>query len=293
MEDKIKLSLFKRLKIALIDLEDYMLLLPEKISKTIGFVFIMSLILACLLTGSEVINIFAKYGSFSNCIAETLPDFSYTDGKLTVSDSKVLDAEMVKEIENILKSSEIEIENFDKQAIVNVLNELPAQSYALGVVGYAIFNMLDIFFYWLMTALLIVVLAYLLLSFSRIKMKFRATYTISIYASTLSIILTVLYTILNTCFGIYIDIFDYIFILIAYIYVSAVILLIKSELIKQQMELIKIVKVQKEVKEELNLDRERKKKDKEDEKKEENKKEKSSEKEKQEEIPDEPDGSEI
>lgn len=291
MEDKIKLNLFKRLKIALIDLEDYMLFLPEKLSKTIGFVLIMSIILGCLLTGSEMINIYSKYGTIGNYISKSLPDFSYSNGDLIVNDSKIVDAELEKEIEDVLKDNGMTNNEFNKQELVNIVNNLPIQSYVIGIVFYTIFNMLDIFIYWLMTALLIVILAHLLLFFSRIKMKFRAVYTISIYASTLSIILTVLYTILNTCFDIYIDIFDYIFILIAYIYVSAVILLIKSELIKQQLELIKIVKVQKEVKEEMNLERDRKKKDKEEEKEE--KEKKSSEKEKQEEIPDEPDGSEI
>ena len=240
---------------------------------------------------------------YGNLIDKELPDFTYTNSELKVTDEENKNSQEILLLQDLINSAGIPIGDFTKADLVNNINNIPKESYIMGTVFYMIINMLDIFLYWFMTALLLVVLAYLLLFFSRIKIKFRAIYSLSLYASTLSIILTVIYAILNTCFGIYIDIFDYIFIIIAYIYISAVILMIKSELIKQQIELIRIVNVQKEVKKEMEekqeLDRKKKEeKDKDKEKNKENKKdsENNEEKDKKEtenEVPDEPDGSEI
>ena len=58
-----KIGFLRRLKIAIIDLEDYLLFIPEKFRKAAGFVFKMSLILAIILTGFEIGNIIVKYGS--------------------------------------------------------------------------------------------------------------------------------------------------------------------------------------------------------------------------------------
>ena len=240
---------------------------------------------------------------YGNLIDKELPDFTYTNSELKVTDEENKNSQEILLLQDLINSAGIPIGDFTKADLVNNINNIPKESYIMGTVFYMIINMLDIFLYWFMTALLLVVLAYLLLFFSRIKIKFRAIYSLSLYASTLSIILTVIYAILNTCFGIYIDIFDYIFIIIAYIYISAVILMIKSELIKQQIELIRIVNVQKEVKKEMKEKQEldRKKKEEKDKDKEKNKEDKkdsenNEEKDKKETengVSDEPDGSEI
>jgi len=287
-----KIGFFKRIKIALIDLEEYLLFIPENFSKALGFIFKMTLILAIILTVSEVLNLYIRYGSLGNCIDKVIPDFTYSGKELKPVNENDKDNEIIKLIDNFIKSSGVPIASFSKADIVNKVNSLPKSSYVLGTIFYGLFNMIDLIFYWLLTAMLIVLLAILLLSFSKIKMKFSITYALSIYASTLSIILTVAYSILNTCFGVYIDIFDYVFIIIAYIYISAVILMIKSELIKQQIELIRITKVQKEVKKELEEQNKEDSKKKEKEK--ENDEKNKEEKEEKENVPnDEPNGSEI
>lgn len=233
---------------------------------------------------------------YGNLIDKEIPDFTYTNSELKVTDEKNKNSQEILLLQDLINSAGIPIGDFTKADLVNDINNIPKESYIVGGIFYMIINMLDIFLYWFMTALLLVVLAYLLLFFSKIKIKFRAIYSLSLYASTLSIVLTVIYAILNTCFGIYIDIFDYIFIIIAYIYISAVILMIKSELIKQQIELIRIVNIQKEVNKEMEEKQEldRKKKDnKEEDKKKSEKKEEKEKKEAENEVPDEPDGSEI
>lgn len=298
-----KLSLFRRLKIAIIDLEHYILFIPEKLRVAVLYALKMSIILAIIITLSESINIFARYGSLGNYVDTILPNFKYSDKKIVVEDEKnkdKIDTESLEySINTMARSSGIEIGDFSKADLVKEINKLSISTQVILAITYTIMNMLDLFLYWLLTAVLIVIQALILLAFSKIRMRFKIAYSLSIYASTLSLILTVVYSILNKCFGIYIDIFDYIFIIIAYIYISAVILMIKSELIKQQMELIRIVNVQKEVNKEMEekqKEEEQEGKDKEDkkeEKKKENKDGKEKNKEEEKDIPNEPDGSEI
>lgn len=294
-----KIGFFRRIKIAIIDLEDYLLFIPERLSKALGFVIKMALILAIILTTAEIANIVIKYGSIADYIDKEIPDFTYTNSEIQVVDDENKNSEEIILIQDLINSAGVPIGDFTKADLVNGLRNIPMESYAMAAIMYVLINMIDLFLYWCLTGLLLVVLAYLLLFFSKIKIRFRAIYALSLYASTLSIILTVVYAILNTCFGIYIDIFDYIFIIIAYIYISAVILMIKSELIKQQIELIRIVNVQKEVKKEMEekQEQDRKKEEKKEKNKEnEDKKETNKGNEdgkKENEMPDEPDGSEI
>ena len=124
----------------------------------------------------------------------------------------------------------------------------------------------------------------------RISMNLKHCFNISIYALTLSIILSMLYNVAYIMLGFYTEYFRLVYLLISYVYVVAVILMIKSDLIKQQIELTKIVEVQKQVHEEL--------KDSEEEDKKENKKPEREDKPKEEKpegsvSKDEPDGSEI
>ena len=141
-------------------------------------------------------------------------------------------------------------------------------------------------------------IGWLVLSFSRLKMRYSKLFALSIYASTLTTVISVIYILLNSFFGIYIEVFDYLSMLIAYIYITAVIYMIKSDLIKQQMELIRIATVQAKVKEQLkeedNKDTEEKeKKDNKDNKDNKDGDKKEEKKKDNEVLNDEPDGSEI
>ena len=80
--------------------------------------------------------------------------------------------------------------------------------------------------------------------------------------------------------------------LIAYIYITAVIYMIKSDLIKQQLELIKIVTVKKQI-EDNSFDDKEQNDEKEPETESDTKNNKSKEKKEPGEEADEPDGSEI
>lgn len=135
---------------------------------------------------------------------------------------------------------------------------------------------------WLIMSLFAMIVARV----CRIRMMFRHCFQISIYALTLSIILSMLYQIAYSFAGFYTEYFRVIYLLISYVYIVAVILMMKSDLLKQELEITKIVKIQKELSEEEERPEEKER---------EEPKSKPEEKPKSEENPltDEPDGSEI
>ncbi len=124
-----KLSFFRRIKISLIDLEDYLLFIPERFNKVLSFILKMTLLLTIILTVSEVINIYAKYGSFGNCINEMIPDFTYSNNELKLVNEKDKDNQVIILIDNFIKSAGIPIGDFSKADIVNKINSIPKSSY--------------------------------------------------------------------------------------------------------------------------------------------------------------------
>ena len=81
--------------------------------------------------------------------------------------------------------------------------------------------------------------------FSKIKVKYRAIFNMSIYAITLPLILRLIYEVLLLIFNFRIKYFDMMYTAIAYICIAAAIFMIKSDLIKQQIELIKVMEEKK------------------------------------------------
>lgn len=116
------------------------------------------------------------------------------------------------------------------------------------VISHYIVQLLSVFMDWMIVAIFAIIAARI----CRINMNFKHCFNISIYALTLSIILNMIYNIAYSLTGFYTEYFRIVYLLISYVYVVAVILIIKSDLLKQQVEVAKIVEVQKEVHEELN-----------------------------------------
>ena len=112
-----KIGFFKRIKIALIDLEEYLLFIPENFSKALGFIFKMTLILAIILTVSEVLNLYIRYGSLGNCIDKVIPDFTYSGKELKPVNENDKDNEIIKLIDNFIKSSGVPIASFSPTLI--------------------------------------------------------------------------------------------------------------------------------------------------------------------------------
>lgn len=305
MEKTKKIGFFKRFKMAIFELENYIDFINEKVSKSLMFSLKLVVILSLIMAISNAIYVYAKYNSPDNYLSEVIPEFTYENSELKIDENETKSDEK-KQIAQVLKQVVPSVTNilgngtYTKADLIHYVQENQKTIVGFGVTAIFIENILDMYIMWLMVAILTSFIGWIALVFLRIKMKYSKLFTLSIYASTLSVILTVIYTMLNAFAGVYIDMFDYLSILIAYIYITAVIYMIRSDLIKQQIELIRIATVQAEEKERLEREKEKEREqeqEQEDDEPEDAGKDSKEEEEKKESSDDigddEPDGSEI
>lgn len=303
MEKTKKIGFFKRFKMAIFELENYIEFINEKVSKSLMFSLKLAVILSLIMAISNAIYVYAKYNSPDNYLSEVIPEFTYENSELKIDENETKSDEK-KQIAQIMKQVVPSVTNilgngtYTKADLIHYVQENQKTIVGFGVTAIFIENILDMYIMWLMVAILTSFIGWIALVFLRIKMKYSKLFTLSIYASTLSVILTVIYTMLNAFAGVYIDMFDYLSILIAYIYITAVIYMIRSDLIKQQIELIRIATIQAEEKERLEREkekeREQEREDEPDDVGSDSKEEEEKKKESNDDIgDDEPDGSEI
>lgn len=303
MEKTKKIGFFKRFKMAIFELENYIDFLNEKLSKSLIFSLKLVILLSFIMAVSNVIFVYAKYNSPDNYLNEVIPEFIYEKSELKIDENETKSNEK-KQMAQIMKQVVPSITNilgdgtYTKADLIHYVQDNQKTIVGFGVTAIFIENILDLYIMWLMVAVLTSFIGWIDLVFLKIKMKYSKLFTLSIYASTLSVILTVIYTMLNAFAGVYIDMFDYLSILIAYIYITAVIYMIRSDLIKQQIELIRIATIQAEEKERLEREkekeREQEREDEPDDVGRDSKEEEEKKKESNDDIgDDEPDGSEI
>ncbi len=261
MEKTKKIGFFKRLKMAIFELENYIQFISEKSGKAIFYSLKLVIILSFIIVAANAIFVYAKYNNPTNYLDNIVPNFVYQDSKLEIdkndltTDEKKATAEVMKQLSPSIKEI-FSGQTYSKTDLMQYVQENERNIVIIGVAVVFIEEIFDLFIFWIMIAILTSFIGWIVLKFLRIKMKYSRLYALSTYASTLSIILTVIYTMLNTFFGVYIDVFDYLSMLISYIYITAVIYMIKSDLIKQQLELIRIATVQAQVKEQLEKEKE-------------------------------------
>lgn len=262
MEKTKKIGFFKRLKMAIFELENYIQFISEKSGKAIFYSLKLVIILSFIIVAANAIFVYAKYNNPTNYLDNIVPNFVYQDSKLEIdkndltTDEKKATAEVMKQLSPSIKEI-FSGQTYSKTDLMQYVQENERNIVIIGVAVVFIEGIFDLFIFWIMIAILTSFIGWIVLKFLRIKMKYSRLYALSTYASTLSIILTVIYTMLNTFFGVYIDVFDYLSMLISYIYITAVIYMIKSDLIKQQLELIRIATVQAQVKEQLDKEKEK------------------------------------
>lgn len=301
MEKAKKINFFKRLKMAIFQLENYIEFINERLYKAIGFCIKMTIVCSIIIVISNAIFIYKKYGSPTKYVDNMVPNFSYEENDLKIDEKDAKSSEnkeMVATVMKKIKPSLVTVlgdSSYNKALLIKDIEANERQVIIIAGVSIFLESLIEIFSFWIILAIMTSVIGWLVLSFSRLKMRYSKLFALSIYASTLTTVISVIYILLNSFFGIYIEVFDYLSMLIAYIYITAVIYMIKSDLIKQQMELIRIATVQAKVKEQLkeedNKDTEEKeKKDNKDNKDGDKKEEKKKDNEV---LNDEPDGSEI
>ena len=251
MEKTKKIGFFKRFKMAIFELENYIDFLNEKLSKSLIFSLKLVILLSFIMAVSNVIFVYAKYNSPDNYLNEVIPEFIYEKSELKIDENETKSDEK-KQMAQIMKQVVPSITNilgdgtYTKADLIHYVQDNQKTIVGFGITAIFIENILDLYIMWLMVAVITSFIGWIDLVFLKIKMKYSKLFILSIYASTLSVILTVIYTMLNAFAGVYIDMFDYLSILIAYIYITAVIYMIRSDLIKQQIELIRIATIQAE-----------------------------------------------
>ncbi|MCI9287113.1 MAG: DUF1189 family protein [Clostridia bacterium] len=162
--------------------------------------------------------------------------------------------------ENILNF--YDIQEFEKQDVLNFVNSINGIGLYSGFVLFIGMYMFVIYFIsTLIDAFMLAILGFVLARIIGVKIKFKATFNIGVYALTLPIILNLIYIVINAFTGFTIRYFQWMYTTISYIYVIVSILIIKTDLINRQMELMKIIEEQEKVKKELE-EKERQEKEK-------------------------------
>ncbi len=210
----------------------------------------------------------------------------YDNGIIALQDKLIL-RNMLLEGETTLTYKEIkevyQIPDFTKEQVVEYFSGWQLFSIYISICIMLIL----IFFMTYILQLLIQAVAPMLFGYLTgrimgLKLKATNIFNITVHAMTLSVILRGIYIIVNLFTGFYIQYFDIMYITIIYIYIVTALFIIRSTLIKQQIELMKIIEEQENVKTEIQEEKDKKKEEQEKkEKQEENKKLKDKEEKKE------------
>jgi len=87
MEEENKISFFKRVKMAIFNLEDYKIFASEKFSKALKYIFSLIAIVTLILGISTTISFRQKFDKLVSYIENEFPDFSYENQSLSVQDN--------------------------------------------------------------------------------------------------------------------------------------------------------------------------------------------------------------
>lgn len=154
------------------------------------------------------------------------------------------------------------ISEFNKDTVINFINNVNEISFYISLFIVVAIYMFAIYFVTtVVDAIVLGVLGFLFARIVGIRMKFKATFNMGVYALTLPIILNLIYIVVNAFTGFEIKYFQWMYTTISYIYMIVAILIIKADLITKQAELMKIIEEQERVKQEISKQEEQKKQD--------------------------------
>ena len=178
----------------------------------------------------------------------------------------------------------IGLKEFDKIQLIQFLEKQvssPKIYLAYGAL-MTIYTFLAYFISTLMEVLILSFFGWLTTLIAKLQMRYRAIFNMSVYAFTISTILQAIYIYIGLYTDFNIKYFDLMYTTIAFICLAAAIFMIKSDLIKQQIELMKVIEIQRQnenekQKEQEETDKEDEETEKDNESKGESKKEKKKE----------------
>lgn len=194
-----------------------------------------------------------------------------TKDKITVK-NEMLNEEVNQSYEEVAKK--YDVEKFDKNTIIGELktSKIVAMYISIYILLFIVFAMLYIL-ELLMEAILPMIFGYISARIIGLKLRVSNIFSITVHAMTLPVLLYMIYIIVNLSTGFYIKYFNTMYVTIMSIYIITALFIIRSNLIKQQIELMKIIEEQKNVKEEIKERDKDQETDKEDKEKEKEKKE--------------------
>lgn len=226
----------------------------------------------------EVLSYNEKLGEYESGIIILKDKIIYKNGLL--SNSLEYNYKDIMGKYNITEFNKQDVSNFITQA--NNFSTYASLFIAMFISLYIIYT-----FSTIVDVFMLAVLGFIVSRIAGMKMRFKATFNIGIYALTLPILLNIIYIIINNLTGFEVKYFSWMYTTISYIYVIVAILLIKTDFIDKQAELMKIIEEQEKVRQEI-IAREEQKKNEED--KNENKDNKDNKEEKKKQKKDEDDG---
>ncbi len=146
-----------------------------------------------------------------------------------------------------------EITEFDKNAVIDFAKNFNMSKLYINFIFItSIYLFILYFISTLMDVIMLAVLGYILARMISIRLKFKATFNMAIYALTLPIILNLIYIVVNTFTGFYVKYFQWMYTTISYIYMLVAILIIKADFINKKMELMKIIQEQERVRKQID-----------------------------------------
>lgn len=236
MED-IKIPFFKRVKRAIANLESYSDFAVEKLNIAIKYYVKLTIIFAL------IISVVFSY-KFSTIINN--------EEEMQILNNQLIDSGL--DLQVIEQAFDYLRENNNTQFYISLALSLTLYIF----LSYFILIAFDIF--------LASILGVIASRITKIRIKYKSIFAMSIYGFTLSIILNCIYNVINILTGFTIDYFQIVYCIIAYIYIVTAILIIKTDFINQQKELIRIVKEQEKVRREKRQEKKDKEEDNDEEK---------------------------
>lgn len=189
----------------------------------------------------------------------------YETGMLILRDKIIYKNELLAEqIEHHYKDilQNYPISEFDKQGVLDFVSQIDKVSLYI-----SLFVVMTIYLYIIYLAstfvdvVMLAVLGFIVGRIAGIKIRFKATFNIGIYALTLPLLLNLIYIVVNSLTGFTIQYFSWMYTTISYIYVIVAILMIKADFINKQAELMKIIEEQERVRQEIKLREEQQKRE--------------------------------
>ena len=329
MEEKKEknLNFFTRMKIAITKLEDYPIFAEESTTKAVKYFFLIVLIFVAMISIVATYTIKTRVERVNNYIKDEISGFSYEAGNLELEEqldiyneqedfyflSNTNSDENLSEMKHKIKSAgiiflkdkaiykvgsyeteypytqlfeEVSINDFDKDTLVQKLNSINTIPVLLVIFVLFVFSMyVYSILVFLLDWLIVSIFAFIASRICRVGLKFKQTWNISIYALTLPIFISLIYNVVQYFTDFYTQYFRMIYLLIADVYVIAAIFMMKSDAAKQMIGIEKEVQITKE--DEIKDEEEK------DDEVEEPKSDETDDNEMPEELPGEPDGSEI